>query len=36
MGKQALAFSSAESVCNMLVLDALAEAARSGTTVALR
>jgi predicted dehydrogenase len=32
---KALAFQPEESVCNMQVLDALAEAARSGTTVVL-
>jgi len=35
MGKKALAFSPAESICNMQVLDALAKAARTGKTVAV-
>jgi predicted dehydrogenase len=36
MDKEALAFSPAESVCNMRVLDALAEAAQTGKTVAMQ
>ncbi len=36
MEKEALAFSPAESVCNMRVLDTLAEAARTGKTVAMQ
>jgi predicted dehydrogenase len=35
LGKEALSFSPAESVCNMQVLDALAEAARTQRTVAV-
>ena len=36
MKKEALAFSLAESVCNMRVLDALAEAARTWKTIAVQ
>lgn len=36
MGKEALVFAPAESICNMQVLDALAKAARTGKTVALQ